>query len=274
MLTPKIISYYYSQQTNKKEKGKYINIKRNLIIGALGKAGIIPWILKGKLKADLYVGYDIGHEPSREYPCVATFVFIDNRGAFVSTGYIKLGQQRKLKLDQARRLSLKNYFRYAISKIENKGKKIKNIVIHKDGDIYDDDVVTFRSLAKELNLNIALISIKKSKGYRIYRKKGDSIGAPYTGDYVILSRKKALITTMGYGFIKQGTPAPLLVELRHVDDEFNYTIQDALDDIYRLSYIHWQVVTSKMKLPVTIAYADEWAYLSTKEVEATDMPPL
>lgn len=274
MLTLKIIDYYYNQGSHK-GKNKYTDIKRNLILGALGKAGIVPWILKDELKADLYIGYDIGHYPTRDQPSIASLVFMDKKGSYIFTRDIKLGSRRKLVLskDSIRRLTL--YLKEVLSRF---GKKriIKEVVVHKDGDIYDDDINVFRQVTEDLGLKIAMVSIKKSKGYRIYRKligTNDQIEAPKTGDYIVLGNK-ALLVGMGREFIKQGTPVPILIELKYVDKGFDYTINDALNDVFKLTFIHWQVITSKIKLPATILYADEWAYLGTRQVSFADMPPL
>ena len=278
MLTPDLIDYFYEAQTDEKKRGRFSDTMRNLLIGALGKAGIIPWTLKDTLYADMYVGFDIGHKPTRESAHVATFVFLDNRGVYISSGCITMGPQRRLKLHANAYADLKYWFEKAMKKIRDvDGTDVRSVVIHKDGDVYDDDINTFRRLAEELGLNIAVISIRKARGLRLYRRTAPSsiVEAPCTGDHMVLDLKRALVVNTGCEFIRQGIPRPLMVELCYVDPQLSsYTIAKAVAEVYKLSFIHWQTATSKIKLPATIAYADEWAYLLTEDVELTDIPPL
>jgi len=278
MLTSDLIDYFYQAQADKKKRGRFRDIVRNLLIGALGKAGVIPWVLKDSLYADMYVGFDIGHRPTRESTHVATFVFLDKEGIYISSGYIMMGPQRRLKLHANAYVNLKHQFREAMKKIHKiTGRDVKSVVIHKDGDVYEDDIDTFKHLAEELGFNIAIVSVKKSRGLRLYRcmSSNNTIEAPCTGDYIVLDSKRALVVNTGCEFIKQGMPRPLMIELYYTDPQLSsYTIDKAAAEVYKLSFIHWQTITSKTKLPATIAYADEWAYLLTEDVELIDAPPL
>ena len=272
MITSEIVELKYKAKTNKKARKKYSGATLNLTSGILGKAGIKLWVLREPLKADLYVGLDIGHYPTKKYPSIVTLTFIDSRGAYITADVIQTGSKRKLALDDLQKGRLKTIFEGVISRLRREQYKVEKIVIHKDGDVYSDDINTLREIANIFNVKLAFISIKKSKGPRLYIREDGKVKAPATGSYVILSSNKALIINAGCEFIRQGTPAPLLLEL--VYNDFNYTIEDALKEVHFLSYIHWQTITGKAKIPVTISYADEYAYLALHEVKPGAIPPL
>lgn len=278
IITMKIFNWYYDAATDKRIRGLYRNALRNLVAGLLGKIGVKLWVLENKLIADAYIGYDIGHKPSREYPSTAVFVAVDNKGSYIATHHISLGQVRRLIHNKRTISEIHSFFSKVKKRIGNPDKM--KIVIHKDGDVYDDDIKVFTKVASSLGINIAIVSIKKKGGYRIYEILDGSdkieeltVNATPTGAYVTLDDRKGLLVSMGREFVKQGMPIPLLIELCYTK-EFKYTIIDAIREVFLLSFIHWQTVTSKTKMPASVGYADEWAYLIEEEVAYMDIPPL
>ncbi|RLG82266.1 MAG: hypothetical protein DRO40_08115 [Thermoprotei archaeon] len=274
IITMKIFNWYYEAATDKKVRRLYRNALRNLVAGLLGKMGVKLWVLEGKLIADAYIGYDIGHKPSREYPSTAVFVAVDNKGSYIATHHVSLGQVRRLIHDKRIISEIHSFFSKVKKRLGNPDKM--KIVVHKDGDVYSDDIKVFTEVASSLGIDLAMVSIKKKGGYRIYELTDSSeltVNATPTGAYVILDDKKGLLISVGREFVKQGMPVPLLIELCYVGG-FNYTITDAIREVFLLSFIHWQTVTSKTKMPASVGYADEWAYLIEEEIDYMDVPPL
>ncbi|MCD6488221.1 MAG: hypothetical protein J7K21_03245, partial [Desulfurococcales archaeon] len=97
----------------------------------------------------------------------------------------------------------------------------------------------------------------------------DKILCPNVGSYAILGEKHGVSASSGYPLIKNRLAKPLLIELVETNPIDWYNIHDALQDCYKLSFMHWATLTQKTKFPAPIKYADDLSYLISKGIKIT-----
>jgi len=152
-------------------------------------------------------------------------------------------------------------------------------VIHKDGKLLPseyDGIIRSKEIAKDLgiNINYAIVSVRKSVPYRIFKITDKKLEACRIGSFIKLDSRRAVLSNTGVPLLSQGVPKPMLLELVYTDDE-SYTIEVAAKEVHDLSYIHWASLTQKIKLPATIKFADDFAYLIKEGIEEEVIgPPL
>jgi len=246
---------------------QYRNSVLNLVCGLLGKMGVRPWLLGEKLKGDLYVGIDT--RPGK----VATFTLVDSRGDYI-------GEARRpisgAKVESARmrdaiaELIMKNL------RLLPKGRRI-HLVVHRDGDVYPSEERGLEeaiSLLKQRKIEalLTLISIRETTPYRVFKYASGSLAPCPSGVFVKLSERMGLLASVGWPLIKQGLARPLLIEVVR-NDRADYALRDVVREVYYLSYLHWEGVVKKLKMPITIKYADEYAIFAEEEIDIVG-PPL
>ena len=256
-----------------RRKGIYKNALRNITSGFLGKMGFRPWLLADRLRADFYIGIDT-------MPGKACIGVVMN-----SIGDYLVEEQRMIKArmiprDSMRRL-IKDMINESIRRSSEIDKKDLLVVVHRDGDVYREELEGILNSRDDLarsgvHIRYVVISIKKMTPYRIYNlREGLRKYDPCRiGSYVKLDSHRALLASSGSPLLSQGLARPLLIELCYTADEI-YDISLAAQESYALSYMHWATITQKTKLPATIKYADDFAYMIWKGIEEELIgPPL
>jgi len=230
---------------NKRERSLYRNAILNVTAGLLGKMGTRPWLLAKKLSSDLYIGMDVGGLRAR----MLNITIMDDIGNYKSEMWRALSGLKPSKED------ISSFFQYIVDKFQ----EVKDVTIHKDGELFREEIEGVIERVDELKkrnrtLSVTLVAIKKNVPFRIYYKK-DRIATTPLGAFIVLDENTAIIATTGHPILKQGMAKPLLVEIYPISVKAN--IAEILDDIHRLSFMHWGTLISKMKLPATIKYADD-----------------
>ena len=100
----------------------------------------------------------------------------------------------------------------------------------------------------------------------------DKILCPNVGSYAFLGEKHGVLASSGYPLIKNRLAKPLLIELVEISPIDWYNIHDALQDCYKLSFMHWATLTQKTKFPAPIKYADDLSYLISKGIKIIGLP--
>ena len=245
----------------------YFNSVLNLACGLLGKMGARPWLLARKMKGDLYLGIDT--KPGK----IVTFVLVNANGDYVVEARYPI---KKLKVDG-------EIVRDAIVKLVLSNLKLLprdregHIVIHRDGDFYESEkrgVELAKKALKEKNLSLtfSLISIKESTPYRIFYEKNNKKFSCAPGSFVELSDNIGVLASVGWPLIKQGLAQPLLIEIVR-NERGDYSLNDALNEVYSLSFLHWEGIVKKLKMPITIEYADEYSVFAERGIDVIG-PPL
>jgi len=250
-----------------KEMHIYFSSILNLVCGLLGKMGIRPWILDKDLKGDLYIGIDT--RPGK----VATVSLINKKGNYINE------ISSPLKGSKIESNIMSDLIIHLIMKsLETLPKdRLIHLVIHRDGDVYQSEksgIDNAMKLLKQRGLKVlvTLVSIKETTPYRIFKYgKGNLLPCP-SGVLVKLDNRMGLLASVGWPMLKQGLAKPLLIEIIS-NDKTNYTLQDAIKEIYQLSFLHWEGIVKKLKMPITIKYADEYAIFSEREIDIVG-PPL
>jgi len=237
----------------KPRKDIYWNAIRNLTSGLLTKMGARLWLLKDQLIADLYIGIDT--MPGT----VAVLAAVSPKGDYIAEVW-DLIKGRKIPEDK-----MESMIEKLITKVSQKGFELPSeptIVYHRDGDLYPSECRGIINVEERHKVRAVAISIKKTVPYRIYQEMAPSgtLEACWIGTYAKLDDRLALVSGSGRPLLRQGIARPLLVELvyRRMED---YTVEKAAKEIYTLSFTHWATIVTKIKEPVTIRYADDFAYL-------------
>jgi len=244
----------------------YFNSVLNLVCGLLGKMGVRPWLLDEKLKGDLYIGVDT--RPGK----VATFTLVNNIGDYIDE------TRRSIRGSKVEEDTMRDVVVQLIMdnlKALPRGRSI-HIIVHRDGDVYTSEEQGLESairLLRQRNLeaSITLISVRETTPYRIFKYDGNLAPCP-SGVFIKLNERMGLLASVGWPLIKQGLARPLLIEVIR-NDEPGYTLQEVVKEVYCLSFLHWEGVVKKLKMPITIKYADEYAVFAEKGIDIVG-PPL
>ena len=245
----------------------YFNSVLNLVCGLLGKMRVRPWLLSEELKRDLYVGVDT--RPGK----VATFTLINSIGDYISEARRAI-RGSKMEKDVMRNTIIQLIMEN--SRILPRARPI-HLVVHRDGDVYpseeqglEEAISSLRQ--RKLEVALTLVSIRESTPYRIFKCDNDDLAPCPSGVFVKLSRRMGLLASVGWPLIKQGLARPLLLEVIR-NDRPGYDLQDIVREVYHLSFLHWEGIVKKLKIPITIKYADEYAVFAEKEIDIIG-PPL
>ena len=265
MATKDLVLMKYDLPSNKKHL--YFNSMLNLACGLLGKIGIRPWLLGKKLKGDLYIGVDT--RPSK----VATFTLVDKIGNYIGEAKrpidgLKIGKE--IMKDAIIQLMMENL------RILPRNRSV-HLVIHRDGDVYASEEqglmdAVFLLKQRKLEAKVTLVSIRETTPYRIFKYVAGILKPCPPSVFVKLSKHMGLLASVGMPLIKQGLARPLLVEIVR-NDKSDYTLQRVIEEIYYLSFLHWEGVVKKLKMPITIKYADEYIIFAEKGIDIVG-PPL
>ncbi len=245
----------------------YFNSVLNLVCGLLGKMGVRPWLLGRELKGDLYIGVDT--RPSK----VATFTLVDNTGNYIGEAKrpIKgLKIEEDIMKDVITQLIMDNL------RVSHRNRPL-HLVVHRDGDVYASEEQGLEEAIKllkqrKVNVSATLVSIREITPYRIFKYDSGSLAPCPPGVFVKLSKRIGLLASVGWPLIKQGLARPLLIEIVK-NDRPDYTLWDVIKEIYYLSFLHWEGIVKKLKMPITVKYADEYAVFAEKGIDIVG-PPL
>ncbi|GEM_PF-956026 len=245
----------------------YFNSVLNLVCGLLGKMGARPWLLGEKLKGDLYIGVDT--RPSK----VVTFTLIDSIGNYIGEARMPIEGSKVeegVMRDAVTQLIMENL------RALPKGRPI-HLVMHRDGDVYvseEQGLEEAVSSLKRRNLEVSatLVSVRETTPYRIFKYNSGNLMPCPPGVFVKLSEHMGLLASVGWPLIKQGLARPLLIEVIK-NDKPDYTLQEVVKEVYYLSFLHWEGIIKKLKLPITIKYADEYAVFAERGIDIIG-PPL
>ena len=214
-----------------------------------------PFVLSNQTHADLTLGIDVKNQTAG-----FTFVYKDQT---IVTEHNESEQREQLGTKQ---LESKIY-KFIKEEQKRLLHPIKNIVIHRDGRIYQDEITgiksAFTKLAEEGFVNkdyeITFVAISKSpmtpmrffKTTTTHGSQYETISNPQIGTYKIFDGY-AFICTTGYPYRYSGTAAPLQI----TKIEGNMEWKDILEDIFNLSNLTWTKVDYCSKIPITIKMAD------------------
>lgn len=241
---------FVNVSTYSKHKGASEDVLFNTACGLAVKLGAYPFKPAGALSSDLYLGLSVAGDTST----TATAVAIDGRdGTILYQTEEPLGQGTSTVTSEypARRI-LQRSLKAASSEFK---RPLESLVIHRNGRFGDEELEAFSTELPELQeqsyvsseVSWSAVEVIENHSYRIFSNSGNH--APDTGAYTKLDDETVLITTFGEPQIHQGTPQPILCNLRA--DSRNSDAETFGEEVFNLSFLNWGSPMMKMKSPIT-----------------------
>ncbi|MBK9097499.1 MAG: hypothetical protein IPM14_05095 [bacterium] len=214
-----------------------------------------PYILATPLNADLIIGIDVKHN-------TAGYTFIDKYGENIRTEY-QLSKQKE-------KLNKKQVYNFLKRKIAEEAAlynyPIKNIVVHRDGRIFEtersgifhaiDELKSNMILPSDCEVNLVEIPKNSAIPFRIFdlKKEGNKniIQNPHVGSYYLINNEEAFLCSTGREFPHLGTANPLYIKYNYGNMEFI----KILEDIYFLTILAYSKPDDCSRYPLTIKITD------------------
>jgi len=228
----------------------------NIALGVLGKIGNIPYILADPLPyADIIVGIDIARRKKERLV-----------GSLNATAIARIYQ------------STGEFLQYVIHDAPLEGETIpshvlhalfpltifagKRVLVHRDGLFRGQEKQALKEWAKRLNAEFHLVELLKTGAPRIYGLNLQTQAAqlPPKGSALRLNDHEAFLVSSLPPFAN-ATPYPL-----HIRTEAPFRIEEALHSVLALTLLHYGSLRPP-RLPITIHYSDEIAYLALKGIK-------
>jgi len=246
---------------NERLRSKYLGYIQNVF---LNKILLLhnkwPFILESQLKANLTIGIDVKGN-------TAGFTFIGKTAKNLRFVPYKSEQKERLgekQLCSIFKIELKEESKF---QSEHENNILENIVIHRDGRIFEGEKRGIKmaiellkkegALPKNSTLTIVEIGKTSRKPIRIFKKELihnniEKFTNPSIGSYILLSNKEGFICNTGYPHIRNGTAQPLHI----IKNEGTLTMNNIIHDIWYLSNLTWTNIESCVRLPISIKMAD------------------
>ena len=226
-------------------EGKHY-LLRDTLASLFSRAGGIPWILSDKLHYDCYVAVDVGRTLSEYW---ALGIVYDRDGKFsIKQGKMMIGED----LDEGS-------IRYSIGEAKRFSPLSESLIYLRDGEVFESERNVFNKVLKDFPSysNAAMVSIKGAVPYRIFRRLGNEIAKPLSGDYYFLDEFYAVLCAAGGDEYRHGTPKPVVVEVIPVKGDINIT--QVVEDCFRLSYLNWGSPGRSYSVPAPVRLAHKYA---------------
>lgn len=220
-----------------------------------------PFRLSTKLNADLTIGIDVKNH-------TAGFVIVGKKGANVRFDF-DFNQAEKEKISFKR---MKKCFKKILQEeLDFTQDLILNIVIHRDGKLFQCEIEAIEEVIRELkqvgvlsaDVQITFLEIhKKSEApFRLFDVikqdfSNDQVWNPQVGYYYIPNHQNGYLCSTGRAFSarRKGTVNPL--HIKHIKGEL--AIEECLEDIYYLTTLTWTNPRDCCREPITIKLTDRY----------------
>jgi hypothetical protein len=263
MITKETIEVKFSLPPEK--MGRYWNNILNACSGLLTKMGARPWILGDPLCYECYAGLEVG-----EGDVFCHFYVYDKHCQSVG---VEPWRPQKGEAVSAQNVSeaLKNSVEKVIAE------KINSLVIHRDGRLTNSEKQGIKEAVNELikrgklsdNPIVVGVNIKKAVPFRFYEVTDKEEGCK-VGTYMILNDRQAIVATTGEPLLAQGTAKPILIEIEPILGDAS--IESISQDVYNLSHMNWGSILTKLKLPITIAFAEKQTPMAQRGIPTRFLP--
>jgi hypothetical protein len=225
----------------------------NIVLGVLSKLGNIPYVLAEPLPyADIIVGIDVARRKKERLA-----------GSINATAVARIYQRSG------------EFLQYVIHDAPLEGETIppdvlhslfpssifagKRVVIHRDGLFRGDEKQALRQWAEQLGSVFHCVEVMKTGAPRIYGFQGRVFQPPKGSAFKLNDYEAFLISSLPP--FPGVTPYPLRLR-----SEAPFPIEQAMHSILSLTLLHYGSLRTP-RLPVTIHYSDEIAYLALKGIK-------
>lgn len=242
---------------DRKIRGKYRGYIQNVVLNkVLLLNSLWPFVLKTKLNSDIIIGVDVKNN-------TAGFTVIHQTGEKLTFYESTSEQKEQLSREHIR----KKINEIIINEQRLDRRKIKNIVIHRQGTLFPSErkgvsealKILAKQRAIEEGFTCTFVEVRTTSRmpYRLFRienrpgRQEEYITNPYIGTYRKVSENEAFICTTGQPYLHQGTTKPL-----HILKQGHMTIEDAIEDVFYLSNLTWTKIDDCSRLPISVKFTD------------------
>lgn len=232
----------------------------NIALGVLSKIGNVPFVLAEPLPyADIIVGIDIARRKKERLS-----------GSINATAIARVYQGNG------------EFLQYTIYDAQLEGETIpsyvlqalfprsvfagKRVLVHRDGLFRGEEKQVLKEWARSLGAEFHLVELLKTGAPRFYGLTTQSQGAqlPPKGSAFKLNDHEAFLVSSlpPFGSV---TPYPLRIRA-----EAPFRIENALHSVLSLTLLHYGSLRQP-RLPITIHYSDEIAYLALKGIRPKEL---
>ena len=225
----------------------------NIALGILSKLGNIPYVLAEPLSyADIIVGIDIARRKKERLA-----------GSMNATAIARMYQESG------------EFLQYVIHDAPLEGETLppevlyalfpsssfagKRVVIHRDGLFRGDEKQVLRQWAQQLGAVFHCVEVLKTGTPRIYGFQGRVLQPPKGSAFKLNEYEAFLISSLPP--FPSVTPCPLRLR-----SEAPFPIEQAIHSVLALTLLHYGSLRTP-RLPITIHYSDEIAYLALKGIK-------
>jgi hypothetical protein len=215
-----------------------------------------PFVLATSTHADLTIGVDV----KANY---VGLTVVGRDGTYIATHGMDCRQKEQLGADEIRKVMIEAVQNYC----NRTGDLARNIVIHRDGRLFETEVQGLERAMETLRANgfvradadVSCVEIGKTSftSLRLFdvTRNGNPkpfINNPEVGDYFISNQNEGYLCATGRSFPRSGTVYPLHV--RKICGPMS--IDQLLEDVYRLTTLAWSRPEDYTRLPITIKLND------------------
>ncbi len=228
------------------------------ISSLLTRAGFIPWVLDTKLHYDCYIAIDVGRAKSETW----AFLIVYNKN-----GLYKLGEKKLTVGESITKVGLESCIEYAQSAVPN----ARSIIYLRDGSIGKQEYLAFQEILERSALHHgAIVSVRESTPFRIYRGNESDVWRPNSGDYYILDNSNIVLCAAGADEYSHGTPNPIVIDFIPIKGTIE--MLKAVEDIFRLSYLNWASPGKSFSTPAPLRMAHKLARETSLGLERSTLP--
>jgi hypothetical protein len=248
----------YRLHSDPKKRGRFLGYLRSV---ANSKVLLTnqkwPFVLKEQLHADVTIGIDVKQH-------TAGLVVVSDGGRQIRPLIKTSRQKERLLKDQMRDYLLEVLRQEATSQPH----RIKNIVLHRDGRIYQPEIdgaqeaIAILRRDKIIDPDAILTGIDIPKSSPVHLRLFDVtvengrawVENPQVGCYYIVNNTDAYICSTGRAFSHEGTSRPL-----HIRRVFgSMSIEECLEDVYALTTLAWTKPDDCSRYPITLKLCDRY----------------
>jgi len=216
------------------------------------------FVLDSPLHADVTIGIDVKHH-------TAGYIVVNKDGRRIWTlPPVVSKQKERLSTEQVKTCLIK----ILTKEIEQSTELLVNIVLHRDGRIYECEIEGAKQAIASLkakgdlpeNATLTILEISKSEpaSLRLFdvidgKKQPPLVQNPEVGSYYIVNNDGYLCST-GQPFLRQGTIKPL--HIRYIEGVLPFEL--CLEDVYYLTSLTWTKPDHCSRYPITTKLNDRW----------------
>jgi hypothetical protein len=262
-------AYAVRESRRKKLDGYLRNVALNKVLLTNEKW---PFVLAERLHADVTIGVDLKAQH-------VGFTLVGNGGGYIDTCIKKTRFRERLRAEEFQKHLVQVVRHYH----ERTGQFASNIIIHRDGRMFPSELSGARAGLQQLiddgfivtNGSLTCVEIGKHnyaslRLFNVQRSKergGEFVQNPQVGQYFIPMSSEGYLVATGPPFDREGTVLPLHVRKL----EGPLSMDQILEDIYRLTTLTWSRPEDCTRYPITIKLNDRRLFEDAGQYDETEI---